>query len=389
MPEIKYLFVSTDGKISVPGPDYLDSPLLLDMENSHSRLTLKDYFKAMETFLFKKHADKFENAVGVLVGTDRPVPVGEMEKVTLCSVKIGAFYHIARVEVVFRGRKIMLALSAAFSSHGAECLMRDFSNIQALQSGPAGRYLPRVFFAGEAGYEDIPSVMSRFVMGLGEWLEDFHEWHFSVHPDTGRHVIVLWDGKARRHFLKPAQEEELFFQMAQILTLCFNPSTAQQVSQWHHAAGDFIVKVRTEHIETRLTTVRVYQPLFDYGQGDTDELFIMRLLFFFLDLGVRARMDRLDGIGEPVWADDRFIYPVIDGFFQGLKMHEKCGAVTGEQTDGFRAFLSAMSFDDLREVFTPLERLYKEENSLDRKLVTLNLEAHAENFYKALKDFLA
>ncbi len=389
MPEIKYLFVSTDGKISVPGPAYLDSPLLLDMENSHSRLTLKDYFKAMETFLFKNHADKFENAVGVMAETDRPVPVGEMENVTLCSVKIGAFYHIARVEATVQGRKIMLALSAAFSSHGAECLMRDFSNIQALQSGPAGRYLPQVFFAGEAGYDDIPSGMGRFVMGLGEWFEDFHEWHFSVNPDTGSRGIVLWDGKTGKHFLKPAQEEELFFQIAQILTLCFDPSTARQVSKWHHAAGDFIVRVRNEHIETRLTTVRVYQPLFDYGQGDTDELFIMRLLFFFLDLGVRARMDRLDGIGEPVWADDRFIYPVIDGFFEGLKIHEACKEVTGEQTDGFRAFLSAMSCDDLREVFTPLEGLYHGENSLDRKLVALNLEAHAENFYKVLKDYLA
>ncbi len=389
MPEIKYLFVSTDGKISVPGPAYLDSPLLLDMENSHSRLTLKDYFKAMETFLFKNHADKFENAVGVMAETDRPVPVGEMENVTLCSVKIGAFYHIARVEATVQGRKIMLALSAAFSSHGAECLMRDFSNIQALQSGPAGRYLPQVFFAGEAGYDDIPSGMGRFVMGLGEWFEDFHEWHFSVNPDTGSRGIVLWDGKTGKHFLKPAQEEELFFQIALILTLCFDPSTARQVSKWHHAAGDFIVRVRNEHIETRLTTVRVYQPLFDYGQGDTDELFIMRLLFFFLDLGVRARMDRLDGIGEPVWADDRFIYPVIDGFFEGLKIHEACKEVTGEQTDGFRAFLSAMSCDDLREVFTPLEGLYHGENSLDRKLVALNLEAHAENFYKVLKDYLA
>ena len=44
------------------------------------------------------------------------------------------------------------------------------------------------------------------------------------------------------------------------------------------------------------------------------------LLVFFLNLTIRMRLDRQDGIGEIVWADDIAIKGTLQGFLEGLAL---------------------------------------------------------------------
>jgi len=69
---------------------------------------------------------------------------------------------------------------------------------------------------------------------------------------------------------------------------------------WHHAAG-ISCKEHWGVVDVRLTTARGYEPLVIFIE-DQDINPVMALLYFFLDLTVRMRLDRWEGVGEIVWA---------------------------------------------------------------------------------------
>ncbi len=382
MPDIKYLFITTEGRASVPDRSYLESPLVLTLEENHSSLTLKDYFAAMERFLLSENGEPFCKAVAAVAGApvDPNLSVGDIDSVVLCSVKIGAYYHIAKVDVFLRPHEVSLALSASFTPVGRRCLKKDYQTLSAMQNRAAGAFLPAPFFCGEVVVKDQP-----FFMVLSNWLDGFHEWHFTNATGTEEPGIVLWDGHRDHIVLDPEQEKELFFKVAYLLTLCFEPSTAKQVCKWHHAAGDFIAGIGSGGgVEVRLTTIRSYRPVFEQ-EGNIGGM--LGLLFFFLDLTVRIRLDRLDGIGEAYWVNSRFLEDTVQGFFHGLRMLGAEDEIDSDEIGEFYALLCSMSSEELYAVLVPLLDVYEHENSADMDLITKNLEEHAENLYKVLKEF--
>jgi hypothetical protein len=44
------------------------------------------------------------------------------------------------------------------------------------------------------------------------------------------------------------------------------------------------------------------------------------LLIFFLNLSIRMRLDRYDGVGDIVWADGPVVQSTLDGVMDGLAL---------------------------------------------------------------------
>ena len=119
----------------------------------------------------------------------------------------------------------------------------------------------------------------------------------------------------------------IFEESSKILALYYDGRDFSRIGAWHHAAGDFIVKARDdEGINVRLTTVRKYEPLPETENAAP----MIALVYFFLDTTVRMRLDRLNGVGETVWADDFAVTATVKGFIEGLRAREiKGNAVAG------------------------------------------------------------
>lgn len=109
-----------------------------------------------------------------------------------------------------------------------------------------------------------------------------------------------------------------------------------QIFPWHHAAGDFVVRFRDPGLDVRLVTVRDFRPMFDAGATEAPRWFLEALLLFFLNLTIRMRLDRLDGVGDLVWADQWVLLAAIEGFFQGLVRSCRLRGLPDELMDAFR-----------------------------------------------------
>jgi len=71
--------------------------------------------------------------------------------------------------------------------------------------------------------------------------------------------------------------------------------------------------------------VRRYDSLFrdlnpQKNRTQDTELILQALLLFFLRLSIRMRLDRMDGVGEIIWADHRAVAGTLEGFLEGLSL---------------------------------------------------------------------
>lgn len=273
-----------------------------------------DYFTAAADYLNGEGRTALTEAVRHGLGRD--ADLGASTGIQVHLVKHGAFYHPARVTVAVGERRLDLVLNVAVSPAGRERLVAEAAHMMRLASEFSLRFTPRVHGSGFgrlAHREPLP-------MFLGEWLDGFHELHPTAGPD-GERPWAVWDPDRGRWHLSQRQMADLFSQAVFILTYYFDPITFEAVQAWHHAAGDFVVRPRGAGLEVRLITVRRYAPLFRLDQDDapTLERLLEALALFFLRTSLWMRLDRLDGVGDLTWADDRALMPMWHGFVHGLK----------------------------------------------------------------------
>jgi len=235
------------------------------------------------------------------------------------------------------------------------------------QKGSAGG-IPRVYWLGElpvAG-EDPP------VAFIGEWFGGYHEFHWSRDP-VGRGIkLAVWDPQTGPRYLPDRQVPHLYSRAAEILTDLYNARTFTQVFPWHHAAGDFVVNDAEDPLDVRLITVRnCIAFIGTEGPPDEDTIF-QALLLFFLVTGIRMRLDRLDGVGEPLWAPSPVVEATTRGFFRALGRRRDLGAITA---NGFLDRLSVWSASDLVDIADPLAELIAL-GADEAALIRTHLEPH-------------
>jgi len=374
----RYLFSSTDGPVPVP-EDFLQGPFLLSPTQEHPTLRLNDYFDAIGRFLLEAPPSPILTALGRKAGT--PVLPGAIEEIRIISEKHGALYHVARIEVIVQDEKVNFALLSALPGRGADSLRHEREALRRLWAAFSFRYVPEVFASGEVpvGRGDPPL---RLGMILEEWFQDYHEWHFSFRK-TGEPVLLLWDPDRGHRPLGKESMEKIFKQAAKILTLYYDIETGSRILSWHHAAGDFVVREKNGAVDVKLTTVRDYD-IPESFKGREENPPGIPLLFFFLELCLKMRIDRLEGTGERHFAGREILKPVLEGFFEALEVKNGEGRFPlGEPAD-FRWLLRSFSKEEMGHLLDTLVEILPPDDPEDLPLIRHHQEAHLEDLLQVI-----
>jgi hypothetical protein len=345
-----------------------------------------DYFSAVREFL---EQDKFKTLVFALSKyLNQDLTFEALSEIRIFLEKHGEFYHPARVETVIKGLTIPFVLNVAISSTGKSCIQREYRLLKKLNVDFSLPFLPKVY-----GQDRVVVNGSRreVQMFLGEWFDGYSEFHMSHDPADDKLKIVVWDVEHGKYFLTAAQSMELYRQAAMILTTYYNPETFEQISSWHHAAGDFVIRCQNEEVDLRLISVRHYGSMFGHGKGDefnsevpNESMIWQALLVFFLNLVLRMRLDRLDGVGEIVWADTVAVGNTLQGVLDALALKPAAGRVKMPSVDGFLAYLRTCRRTDLYDLNKALVSTYHP-RSPDVGVIKQHLKQHVEDLYNAIQ----
>jgi hypothetical protein len=358
--KITYCFASPDGDIAL-GPDDLQQPFLVAPGKKHSFLTLGDYFSCIERFVSRDNGQLLNR----ILHEHYPdcMPFNRLRKVTITSEKHGAFYHIARLTLQADSASRTLAVTAAVTKNSRQSLEREFMQIGGLNEKYKLPFLPQVYCQGHESCK-TPAGTATISFVLGQWFSGFHEWHLSHNNADNGQKIVLWDSETENRFLSDSEARQLIRQAATILTLYYDCRTFQQITAWHHAAGDFVVRSKGDNLDVRLITVRGYEPLPGFSPGEEKSIEIP-LVVFFLNLTMRMRLDRFDGVGDLAWLKEFAVDETVRGFVEGLAMHEKEGRITPGFMEDFRNLLTTFQPQDFLDIYQQIissdERVPSEE----------------------------
>ena len=263
-------------------------------------------------------------------------------------VKHGEYYHPARVEAEIEGRTFHWVVNVALSTAGRSLLFKEHAILERLNREFRVSYLPQVYGAGEvdAGHGHLVAMF------LGQWFCGFHEFHLTRKaPDTGL-ALVLWDVENGPRHLDCGDARAVYHEAARILTHYFNLITLEGIGAWHHAAGDFVIRLRGAHPEVRLVTVREYRPLFrareKFGdRADHLQTLLEALLIFLLHISIRTRLDRLDGTGDMVWSESAAVEATVTGMLAGLAEKPPPFELPLPLNQLFQRYLASCSAGDL------------------------------------------
>jgi len=338
------------------------------------------YLEAVHHLLVKDDYQKLLQALCSRLS--RVVSVDEIDFLEIRSEKHGACYHVARVDVCVSGQKVPFAVNVAATPEARDQLARDFRLLETLSNRYNYKFLPNVYFKGAGSYREKEKPAKWLHMFVAEWFRNFHEFHLHRDDISGSNRILLWDPDRESGYLSEHQCQELYRQAARILTLYYDYNNFKQIYPWHHAAGDFVLKEEQGKVDVRLITIRDYGAVVDFtSRKKAAEL--LGLILFFLHLTIQMRIDRLDGVGQVVWAEDHCLQGTVAGFFAGLPQGKKESWKNIPSAGEIRELFCRFSRDEWLQLLVKMLESYKfsqEELSL--------LSHHGDSHIDCLKGLL-
>lgn len=338
-------------------------------------VTYGDYFTATQHFLEQDGYALIRDASGRITG--KAVAPTEIEKISVYLLKHGPFYHPACVVAGVGGHQLSFVLNVAVSPKGREVIAREYRNLSHLNAQRPVSFWPPVFGIGQG----LDSHGRQFPMFLGQWLDGFYEFHISGADADRRHVVV-WDTDNGHRRTGHDQAIECLRQAACILTYAYNPLTFEAIRQWHHAAGDFVVALNEKKISVRMITVRNYAPMIEMDEPDIDAM-LEGLLIFLMEISLKLRLDRLDGVGRMVCHGDHVVPAICSGFFQGLRM---AATVHGLPEDFDAMVKRYIALHDARQLNVVASAIIKNipAESGERDLLRRKLKSHLSALQSAV-----
>jgi len=359
------------------------SPLILEQDNDIF-INHGDYFTAARDFLER---DRFATITHLVSQhLNRKILSQEIKEIRIFLDKHGEFYHPAKIETVLQAVKISFVLNIAVTDVGKQCAQREYRLLKKFNTQYPDSFVPKVYGQGSVF---IKMDRAEIRMFLGEWFEGFNEFHISFDPDDKKYKIMVWDHGHGNFFLTPHQTMELYRQAAKILTFYYNVETFEQISSWHHAAGDFVLTCQKGDIELKLVTVRQYKSMYENNitsesvEPDS-ELILEALLVFFLNMAIKMRIDRLDGVGDIVWSDDVALKGILKGFFEALALKPEISVFAEPLNDGFRQHLLSCSRADFFDLNHAIVRTYPSQ-APEVPVIRQHLEKHVEDLYNSIR----
>jgi hypothetical protein len=377
--KIRFLFSSSEGDI--PADDaLLARPFLVNPLEEHPSLKLGDYFRAIQHFLFVRRWESLGDLLGLM--WQRPIQAGDIDEALIRSEKHGTLYHLASVEVLASGSRAKFALSTAVSETNRHWLSQEFETLRYLQETLCLPYLPQPYFLETLDWQTHGGPATLSLM-MSEWFEGYHEWHLT-RGESGEPELVIWDLQTGYRKADEREGHEIYRQASRILTLYYNVRTSDHIHPWHHAAGDFVVKSAGDLVDVRLTTARGYEPLVVFRE-DQDIRPVMALLYFLLDLTVRMRLDRWEGVGEIAWAGDSCVKASAEGFLQALREMEREGRYGPGNVDDFSSLLRTFKERDLLRLYQVFSEMYRRESGEMASVVEREIEGHCQALCRVIQ----
>jgi hypothetical protein len=387
-PKFNYYLYDTQTPISGDDPAW-QQPLPLSRhftgKNDGLSISHGDYFLAIRRFLEIDDFDMLTRALGRRL--QKKVTPADIRGIGVCLAKHGEFYHPAHLEVSVGQQSAGFVLNVAISDNGIQTLHEEYQTLKRLNEEFTPSFIPHVY--GFGGFETAGS--RKIPLFLGDWLEGYHEFHISGDPAGDTRDIRVWDGDPNRALLTTDQQADIYRQAARILTYYYNVESLEQIFAFHHAAGDFIVRVENGAVDLKLITVRRYASLLrnqdnPENGGPDAETMLQALLLFFLGLSIRMRLDRIDGIGDMVWADPLAVAATLEGFFEGLMLKPKIPSLPDTIDRCFAYFLSLASGDDIGDMCRSVVQAMDPRDP-EATFVKQNIDEHITSLNRSIKQF--
>ena len=343
-----------------------------------------DYFTAARSFLSANNCKTIAAAVSHF--TNQNIKLSDIKEINIFQEKHGEFYHPARIEAVVEESNFSFVLNVAVSETGRSCMDREFKLLQRLSNKFQNSYIPDVYGKDEIRLSNN-LILSMF---LGQWFEGYNEFHLSHEQADSSKKILVWDPACGSFFLSKNQTRKLYRQAAMILTSYYDIETFNQISPWHHAAGDFVIKIKEDKVDLKLITIRQHAPIFDNNDKieikDRDLKFIIEgMLVYFLNLSIRMRLDRLDGVGDIVWSDDCAVEETLKGFYQALALKPQVPLIPAPQADFFLDYMSALPESQLYDLSLSIADAYNPE-APEVPVIKDQLKSHVNSLYHSIKE---
>lgn len=351
-----------------------------------STIRYGDYFKAVSGFLTWDSCVRLHQAL--VWEFAEPVKVDAIGHIRVFLIKHGEFYHPSRIELDFGSWQHCFVLNVAVSKAGRACLEEEYRSLGRLCNHPKAGLIPRAYAQGAVTSSSHPDLK----MWLGEWFEGFHEFHWSNNEGKSRPTLALWDPHTPIRYLNSRQTGAVYCQAAALLTHFYDLTSFEQIHPWHHGAGDFVVRQEGDLVDVRLITVRGYPCLLSTppleSEPDLDPgLMLQILLLFLVRLSLRMRVDRLDGVGELVWAEGAVVNHTVAGFLEALAHKQPPARLPDSPLRCFDYFFSRCSEADLLEITAAVVAAYRPDHP-EKKLLQQNVRAHAAQLFASLNSHL-
>lgn len=330
----------------VPGCRLWRMPLSgkLPENDPGSEWTVGDYLAAARAFLFREQGRLISRAAGRLAGDAGPV-----QTIDVCLEKHGAFYHPLKITVTAGSVFVTLVLNGAVKDPGRSLTRTEYRLLDRLAGQVVPGFIPRVFGAGT-----IETEKGTAGFFLGQWFDGFHEFHIT--RTAGGDRVSLWKDDGIHEPVPWHKAVKIYENIAYVLTAYYEVETGQEIFPWHHAAGDFVTDTRGN---VRLITVRGMGLLTETPPGifDPEVRQLFCLLFYFLNLTLCVRLDRLDGTGPVVWLPDMVLDAAVKGMCRSLAdrpaLRPEAQACPGLPVR-FLEFVKKIGFDQLHAIMSHL-----------------------------------
>jgi hypothetical protein len=375
-----YFFSSPEGDVPV-SEEMMERPFVLRPLENHPFLSLGDFFHATRDFLCQGDARRLFHLMKGPMDPDGQT--GNIQHLIIRYEKYGALYQILSAETVTKDSKRKHAVIAALSLEAKGTLERECDLLNRLNSRYAYPLIPQIYLKDrvECGRSGKTEMID---MALSNWFEGYHEWHFSGDKSNAE-TISIWN--MERGFQSATKDviREIIHQASKILTLYYDPITNHQIYPWHHGAGDFVVKVDEDGVDVRLISVRGYDTTISPLKGRVTNP-LEPILYFFLNMTVRMRIDKLDGMGDPVWAGAFILPAVLNGFLEGLRQREQEGRTDNHIGEEVLSCLRDIPRKALREKLVRQIEMHRETDPVDFSFMHKHIAAHADELYHVFEE---
>ena len=331
-------------------------------------ITVGEYFSAACRFLSRNEFSILISGLEAVL--QNPVSYEHINQISVFLEKHGAFYHPLKIRVHLTDTQTcFFVLNGAVGNPGLSLIEKEVSLISKLNKSFPKQYLPLVF-----GWDILKTPKGGIGFFLGEWFQDYKEFHVTAGNDHRQ--IVIWESDGSCRYLPEKSLLPVYREAARILTYYYNIETFEQVYPWHHAAGDFIVRAADGQFQVRLITVRGYSALTEFGADETEKKnhILPSLLVFFFNLSLRMRLDRLDGTGEAVMLGDGVITATVDGFLDALDEKSKAYEY-GDLKRIFISFFNGFDLDQMMSIGFAAQDSWVA-NPAESRLIRENIKPH-------------